>query len=222
MGSMNAIQLFLAGGPVMFPIALCSVAALTIILSKWITFKNNKTDFGRLRAETFALIRANKIKPAILLCETKSSAAARILIAGLVKFGSPRFEIKETVENATALEIPELEKGLVALITIANIAPLFGVLGTVLGMTVIFQTIQSQNANMHLITAADLAGGIWQALLTSIAGLIVAIPAFAAYNYFLNIVNTSVNDLDRIGNDLVDLLTRLNESNNTQISEIAE
>ncbi len=206
----------------MVPLILCSLTALTIIINKWRYLNAIKTDVTQFKAAAFALLRENKIKAAIFFCENHISPAARVLKAGLLRFGSGRDEIREEMENAMALEIPQLEKGLTPLITIANAAPLFGVAGTVLGLIIIFQTIQNQSAGMRHITPADFAGGIWQALLTTLAGLIVAIPSFVAYNYFLNYVHHHINELNRMNSEVVNLLTRINESINPEAADTDE
>lgn len=222
MNELSVKQLLLAGGPVMLPILLCSITALTIIIKKWRHWLHIRSGLNHLQSEVFKLIRENKIKSAVSVCETNSSPAAHILKAGLLRFGCPYNEIKEAINTATDLEIPKLEQGLVPLITIANTAPLFGLLGTILGITIIFQTMQNQSVGLYTITAADLFGGIWQALLTTIAGLIVAIPTFVAYNYFLNSLNNYLNDLNRLGNELTNLLTWFNESTLQQKPEFFE
>lgn len=222
MNELSVKQLLLAGGPVMLPILLCSITALTIIIRKWRYWVRIQSEANPLQSEVFKLIRENKIKSAVSLCETHSSPAAHILKAGLLKFGCPHNEIKEAVTTAIDLEVPKLEQGLVPLITIANTAPLFGLLGTIVGITIIFQTMQNQNLGLYTITMADLYGGIWQALLTTIAGLVVAIPTFVAYNYFLNSLNIYLNDLNRLSNELINLLTWFNESTLPHRSELLE
>ncbi len=222
MSEINAKQLLFAGGPVMIPIIFCWVCALAIIIKKWRYFQNLKSSIAPFKSEIFASIRENKIKAAILACEKNSQPTGHILKAGLLKFGCRREEIREALEDAIFLEIPKLEQGLTALITIANTTPLFGVLGTVLGLTIIFQTIQSQSAGMYAITPADLSNGIWQALLTTLAGLIVAIPTFVAYNYFIESLNTILRELQAMSNQLTNLLTHTHESTSQQITDMLE
>lgn len=219
---MSFRQFLFTGGPIMIPILICSLAALTIIINKWLYFKNSQTDVFRLKKEIFELVKDNKIKKAISLCDTNPSPVAQILKAGLLKFGSPREEIKEDMEYVSSLEIPKLESGLAALVTIANVSPLFGLLGTVMGMIIIFHAIQDRTASMNPLTPADLAGGIWQALITTLAGLVVAIPAFVAYNYFVNRIHNTVVEMERASSELVNLLTRLTESNTSEIHHIIE
>ncbi len=222
MNQIDAKQLLFAAGPVMIPILLCSTTALTIIISKWRYFNSIKTNVALLKSQVFSLIRENKIKSAVTTCEKDASPAAQVLRAGLLKYGYPKEEIKETLENTVRLEIPKLEQGLVPLITIANTAPLFGVLGTVLGLTIIFQTLQNQNALIPTISHANLSAGIWQALLTTLAGLIVAIPSFVAYNYFVESINKTVSELNMLSNQLFNLLTHVHESTQNKITDMLE
>ena len=95
---------------------------------------------------------------------------------------------------------------------IGNIAPLLGLLGTVTGMTASFHTIQVRAAAMNPVTPGDIAGGIWEALLTTVAGLVVAIPTFVAYNYFISRVNKTTLQMEKGAADLVHLLTQVTET----------
>jgi biopolymer transport protein ExbB len=131
--------------------------------------------------------------------------------AGLLKYGSPREEIKETMEDVSLFEIPKLERRLNALATIAHVTPLLGLLGTVTGMTGSFHTIQVRSTSLNPVTPGDLAGSIWEALLTTVAGLIVAIPTFVAYNYCVSQVNSHVLEMERAATELLNFLCQLSE-----------
>lgn len=222
MNDIHSHQLLILGGPAMIPILISSVVALTIMLSKFNDFRKTRADLPQLKTDVFALVRANKIKAAVILCENNGSALSRVLRSGLLEFGNTRDEIKDAVSTAVSLEITKLERGLTPLITIANVTPLFGILGTVLGMAVIFQTISVRSAGMEPVTVQDLAGGIWQALLTTIAGLVVAIPSFVAYNYFVAEVSQNVNQLEQAGEELVHNLTHLNENYSNPPTDVQE
>ena len=100
-----------------------------------------------------------------------------------------------------------MEKNLPALATIAHISPLLGLLGTVTGMVRCFQAIQAKAVSLHPVSPGDLAGGIWEALLTTVAGLIVAIPTFVAYNYLVNRVNHFILEIEKAATELVNFLT---------------
>ncbi len=209
---MNAWELMAAGGPLMYPILLCSVVALTIIFDRIFYFSSLKTDTQQLKQKIFALIKNNDIAEAINSCDTNPSPVARVLKAGTVKFGSSKEEIKEEIEAAGHFEIPKLEKGLSALATVAHISPLLGLLGTVTGICGSFYAIQTKSASLSPVTPGDLAGGIWEALLTTVAGLTVAIPAFVVYNYFAYRINAIVLEMEKAGTELVSLLCQVSET----------
>lgn len=209
---MNAWSLIKAGGPIMIPIILCSVFALGIIIEKFFYFMLIRINPYKFKTEIFDLIKKNQIKEAIKQCDDSRSPIAKIIKAGLIRFGASRDEIKEEMENISLFEIPKLENRLPALATIAHISPLLGLLGTVTGMTTSFHTIQVRAASLNPVTPGDLAGGIGEALLTTVAGLIVAIPTYVAYNYFVNRINHFVLDMEHAATELINLLSQITES----------
>jgi len=206
---MNIWQLILAGGPLMFPIILCSFFAVAVTIEKFIYFQMIKVNPVQLRRDVFDLLRKNKIKEAIVYCEESSSPIAKVLAAGLSKFGSPKEEIKEALSDASSFEIPKLERRLTALATVAQIAPLLGLLGTVTGMASAFHVIQVRATSMNPVSPGDLAGGIWEALLTTVAGLMVAIPTVIVYNYIVSRVNKFVLEMEKSATELVEYLTHI-------------
>ncbi len=209
---MNAWSLIKSGGPIMAPIILCSVFALGIVIEKLLHFAFIKTNVPRLKRQVFDYIRNNRIKESIELCNTNNSPVAKILKAGILKFGASREEIKESMEDVSLFEIPKLESRLSALATIAHISPLLGLLGTVTGMTASFHTIQVRAASLNPVTPGDLAGGIGEALLTTVAGLMVAIPTFVAYNYFVHRTNHFVLEMERGATELVNFICQVTET----------
>ena len=216
---MNFGELILLGGPLMIPIIFCSILALGIIASKLIYFFSIRTDTQQLKLKLFELVKNNKIKEAVSLCDADPSAAAKILKAGLLKFGTTREEIKAAMEKASLFEIPKLEKRMTVLATIGNISPLLGLLGTFSGIARIFHTIETRAATLNPATSADLAGGIWEALLTTMIGLIIAIPTFVAYNYFVSQINTYTLEAERAATDFLNFLNHLQESSLAQKEE---
>ena len=208
---MNAWELIKMGGPLMVPILLCSLFALGIVIEKLIHFSMIQTNVSQLKANVFGLLKNNKIKEAVQLCDTNPSPIAKILKAGVLKFGASREEIKESMEDASLFEIPKLENRLVALGTIAHISPLLGLLGTVTGMTTCFHTIQVRAASLNPVTPGDLAGGIGEALITTVAGLMVAIPTFVAYNYCVSRINRFTLEMERAATELVNFMCHMAE-----------
>ncbi|PIW60372.1 MAG: MotA/TolQ/ExbB proton channel family protein [Candidatus Omnitrophica bacterium CG12_big_fil_rev_8_21_14_0_65_50_5] len=203
MWEMKPWALVAAGGPIMIPILICSVLALALVIEKILFFWSIRGDVPFLKHKVFLLVRENRIKEAIHFCEEGKSPVAKILKAGLMKFSSSKEDIREYMEDASFFEIPRLESRLAALATIAHISPLLGLLGTVTGMVTMFHTIQVRSAGMNPISPGDLAGGIWEALITTVAGLMVAIPTFIAYNFFVHKVNRYVQDMEKAATELL-------------------
>lgn len=209
---MNAWQLIVAGGPMMAPIFLCSVFALAIIIEKLTYFSNINSNITTLRDTVFELLKKNDIKEAVTQCDNSPSPAAKIFKVGILKFGASREELREVMQDASLSEIPKLEQKLGILATIAHIAPLLGFLGTVIGIAGSFFTFQSRASALNSISASDLAAGIWQALIATAAGLIVAIPVYIAYNYLVSRVNGIINEMEHGATELVNLLSDLLEA----------
>jgi len=204
---MNLWQIFLAGGPIMWPILLCSVFALAIALEKFWHLHKVSIDTQDFLSKILEKMKRHDTKEALLICDSTKSPVANILKAGILKYDRPRPQIIEAIEDASLYEIPRLEKNLTALATIAHVSPLLGLLGTVTGMVRCFQTIQAKATTFHPVSPGDLAGGIWEALLTTVAGLIVAIPTFVIYNYLASRINHFILEMEKASTELVNFLS---------------
>jgi len=204
---MSLWQLFLAGGPVMWPILLCSVFAAAIIFEKFWHLHKITMDTQDFLGKILEKVKRHEIKDALQICDATNSPIANILKAGILKYDRPRAQIIEAIEDASLYEIPRIEKNLTALATIAHVSPLLGLLGTVTGMVRCFQSIQVKAAGLHPVLPGDLAGGVWEALLATVAGLIVAIPTFVAYNYLVSRINHFILEMEKTSTELVNFLT---------------
>lgn len=198
-------QLVLKGGPLVIPIILFSLLGLAIIIEKFMYFSSISTNIADLKENVFQLIKNNHIKKAIVACDQNASPVAKVLKAGLIKFDADKIVIREAMEEASLFELPKLERRLSGLSTIANVTPLIGLLGTVTGMTGSFHTISVQSSSVTPVTPGDLAGGIWEALLTTVFGLAVAIPAFIAHSYFMSRVNQMTIEIEHAATELMQL-----------------
>jgi biopolymer transport protein ExbB len=199
-------DLIVKGGPLMFLILLCSIIALAVVLEKLWQLRRaeiNTEDFMEDIAET---LKRNKIVEAIDKCNAMRGPIAQILKAGILKHDRPRTEIKEAIEDAGLHEVPRLEKNLSALATIAHISPLLGLLGTVTGMVRSFQVIELKATALMSVNPGDLAGGIWEALITTVAGLAVAIPTYVAYNFLVSKVDGFVLEMEKSATDVINIL----------------
>ncbi len=200
---MSLWNLFLKGGIIIFPIFFCGVLTIGIIIERLISLKNAEIDNEKFINEIESILRRRKIKEALQLCDKNDKPVPRIIKAGLLKIDRSREEVKEAIDDAANYEIPNLEKYLGILATIATISPLLGLLGTVTGMIKAFMVIEAKGG---LVNPGDLARGIWEALLTTVVGLIVAIPAYLAYNYFVSRVNNIILDMEKSATRLLDVI----------------
>ncbi len=204
---MGLWQLFLAGGPIMWPILISSIFAFAIIVEKFWHLYKIRIDTQDFLSNILNKMKRHQVKEALHVCDTTKSPVSHILKAGILKYDRPRARIIEAIEDASLYEVPKLEKNLPMLATIGHIAPLLGLLGTVTGMVRCFQTVQSKSTSFNPISPGDLAGGIWEALLTTVAGLVVAIPAYVAYNYLVSHINSFVLEMEKASTELVNFLT---------------
>jgi biopolymer transport protein ExbB len=196
------------GGPLMYLIILCSVLAFAVLLERLFRLYRARIDTGKFMDEISDILRRSRIMEALSLCDKTPGPIARILKAGIMKHDRTRAEIRESIEDAGLHEVPQLERNLGVLATIAHITPLLGLLGTVIGMVRAFQVIQEKATLLQPVNPGDLAGGIWEALITTVAGLSVAIPTYVAYNYLVSRVDGFVLDMERSATDIVNVLTQ--------------
>lgn len=200
---MELFEIFLQGGLIMWFILATSVIGLAVVIDRFIIIRRAKINVPAFMIKLRGLIKKNDISGAVSVCMEEKSPIANIIRKGLKKYKFGHSRVKESIENAGKQEVNKLEKGLSILATVAGIAPLLGFLGTVTGMISAFMTIEDLAGSAN---PSDLAGGIWEALLTTAFGLIVGIPAFAFYNYFVNGVKKLVGDMETVANDVVDTL----------------
>lgn len=182
---------------------ISSILGLTIIVDRFIYFTRIKSQDNSLAPKLISLIKDKELKAAIALCETAKSPLANIIMSGLKNTDMP----KESMQSASNKELPRLERFISALSTISTVAPLLGLLGTILGMIqsfAVMSVVGSGNPNA-------LASGIANALLTTAAGLIIAIPTVVFYNYFVNTLNERILFIENLSNEVSDYI--INESN---------
>lgn len=204
-GGLNLYELFLQGGPVMWPILACSIVALAISIERYFTLRRASIDTRDFMETMRKVLEKNRIQQAIEICDETDAPVARIMKAGILKHDRKKEDIRESIDDAGQLEIPRLERYLSALATCAHIAPLLGLLGTVAGMIQAFAQIQHKQG---LVNPSDLAEGIGNALVTTAAGLAVAIPTVVIYNYYVTRVDNMVVEMEISSSELVELLTK--------------
>ena len=196
------IDLLVAGGWVMPLIVACSVVALSISIERYLALDRSRVAPSHLLATVWRDLKQGELNAQKLAQLRTNSPLGAILAAGIANRGQGRDVMKESISEAASHVVHDLEKYLNSLGTVAAIAPLLGLLGTVVGMIDVFTqitTVGTGNANA-------LAGGISEALLTTAAGLIVAIPALVMHRYFTGLIDTIVVDLEREAIKLVDAI----------------
>ena len=189
----------------MWPIGACSVLALAIAIERFFSLRRASIDTREFMDTMRTVLRQNRIQEAVEICDETGGPVARIMKAGILKHKRSKEDIREAIEDSGHLEIPRLERYLSALATCANIAPLLGLLGTVTGMIKCFGMIQDKKGQVN---PSDLADGIKNALVTTAAGLTVAIPTLVVYNYFATRVEGMILEMEISSSELVELLTR--------------
>jgi biopolymer transport protein ExbB len=195
-------ELVQAGGWLMLPIILCSIVAIAIVIERFWTLTPSRIAPRHTLAEVWAKLKHNQLDAAQLRELRLSSPLGQILAAGLVNARSGRAIMTESIEQAGAHVVHDMERYLSTLGTIAAITPLLGLLGTVFGMIQVFSEIMALGSG----NAAVLAGGISQALITTAAGLSVGIPALLFHRMFVRRVESLVVELERESIKLVDAL----------------
>lgn len=196
MAQYGLLTLFADGGLMMYPLVLCSLVAVGVIIAKaWTLFVAHKGS-RQLLVDVEAAAREGRIDEAMQMAAETPGPTAAILMVGLrrLKLGKVRRgEVDQAISTTGTIELGFLERGLVILATIANVAPLMGFLGTVAGMILAFDSI----AKAGDVDPSLVAGGIKVALLTTAAGLVIAVPVNIGYNFFVTRIDTLILDMEQ-------------------------
>ncbi|RLD10223.1 MAG: MotA/TolQ/ExbB proton channel family protein [Chlamydiae bacterium] len=198
------LALIQRGGYVMYPIGICSLIAMWVFIERFWSFRRASVNAAEFTAGIRNLVQNKRITEAITLCTETPGPVAAVLRTALLSHGFSKEEIEEAIERAARYELPRLEHNLAVIATLARVTPLLGLLGTVTGMIQTFYVIQT---NAPFIQPAQLAKGIWESLLTTAFGLVVAIPCHVAYDYLTSKVGSFAADMDRSAADIVEILT---------------
>lgn len=201
--SLNLFSLVLKGGPIMIPLAILSVISVYITVERYLTLKKaNKLD-ANFMANIKDMVLTGNIKGAKALCDRTDSPIARMLGKGISRIGKPLQDINTSIQNSGNIEINKLEKLMPTLATVSGAAPMLGFLGTVTGMVTAFYNMSQAGANL---TVSLLAGGIYEALVTTVAGLIIGIFAYIAYNQLTTMIEKIVHQMEATSVEFIDLL----------------
>jgi len=200
---MSYWDLTVKGGVIMIPIFILSLIAIYIIVERYFAIKKASQIDMNFMNRIRDYIHDGKIENALTLCQSYTNPVSRMIEKGIQRIGRPLVDISEAIENVGKLEIYKLEKGLTTLATCAGGAPMLGFLGTVTGMVRAFYDMSMAGNNIDITL---LSSGIYTALITTVAGLIVGIIAYFAYNYLVAYIEKVVNKLEANSTEFMDLL----------------
>lgn len=216
----NLMQLFADGGVMMYPLVLSSLLGLGVIIAKawtlWVAHRKSRFVLDQVAD----LGEHGELSDAIRVAEETPGPVAAILLAGLRRLRSEKAsggDIEKAVQTTGFIELGFLERGLVVLATVANVAPLMGFLGTVAGMISAFGAI----AEAGQVEATLVAGGIKVALITTATGLIIAVPVNIAYNYFVTRIDKLIVDMEEGTRTVLDMIWRLEREGDLQPAPVA-
>lgn len=195
----NLIQ----GGPVMWVLFAISLLALSIFLNKFFELHRAQIDTNDFLTGLYNVLRRGNTVEAVSNCEDTPGPVAQLVRAALLKVEEPPEEIAKAIQQAGISEIPRLEHGLNLLATLGKIAPMLGLLGTILSM---MGALQEMHAQAPLAHSGDLAAHLWQALLTTATGLTIAMPIYAAYNLLVSRIESLVMDMEFAASDVLAFL----------------
>lgn len=205
LGQSGAGKLFVAGGNFMWGLLAAAIIALAIILERALTLAKARTNTRRLIGSVITTLRSEGVSEAAQVCERTRGPIAAILHAGLLRADRGPEAVEKAIETSGTIEMAFLERGLVALSSVANVAPLIGFLGTVSGMISAFEAI----ANADNVNAKLVASGISEALITTATGLMVAIPASLGHSFFLSVIDRFIIEMEETSAELVEELTQI-------------
>ncbi|MEE9270289.1 MAG: MotA/TolQ/ExbB proton channel family protein [Candidatus Krumholzibacteria bacterium] len=198
-------QNYVKGGLFMYPLLLCSIIGLVFIIERLWTLSRARTNVRSLMGRTIRSLRQAGVQGALSECEKTRGPIAAILHSGLMRAGHGPEAVEKAIETAGTIEMSFLERGLVAIATVGNVAPLLGFLGTVSGMISAFAAI----AQAEQVSAKLVAKGIQEALITTATGLIVAIPMNIMHNYFVSQIDRFITEMEEAAAELVNELVEI-------------
>jgi biopolymer transport protein ExbB len=197
-------KLLAAGGPMVWLLLLASAAALAVFIERLLHYHRAQINSTEFLNGVRTVLKRDNVVEALSICDATPGPISRLVRTAILSRERGRDGVREALEEAGLQEVPRLEEKLNVLATLAQIAPLIGLLGTVLGFVDIFSEMEKQGVFTH---AAALSGGIWKALYSSALGLAVAIPCYAGYNFLVSRVNDIVLEMEKTSTEILNLVT---------------
>ena len=192
------------GGPVFLLILLAGAVAIVVFVERFFHCHRAQINSTEFLNGVRNVLRRDNVVEAISICDATPGPVARLVKTAILNRDNGRDRVRESLEEAGLVEVPRLEEKLNLLATIAQLAPLLGLFGTVIGLMKTFDGILGQDSSA---TIKDLSNGVWAAMICCAAGLAVSIPAHAAYNYLVSRVNSIVLDMERAATEIVNIVT---------------
>ena len=192
------------GGPIIWLILIAAAVALVVFIERVLFCHRSQINSAEFLNGVRNVLKRDNVVEAISICDATPGPVARLFKIAILNRDRGRERVREALEEAGLTEVPQLEERLNLLATIAQIAPLLGLLGTIIGFIRIFSKLQAEGLYAHIST---LSGGIWEALICAAAGIAVAIPVHAGYNYLVSRINKIVLDMERSAGEIVNIVT---------------
>jgi biopolymer transport protein ExbB len=192
------------GGSVLWVLLIVSAVAVAVFIERFLHCHRAQINSTEFLNGVRTVLKRNNVVEALSICDATPGPVARLVKVAILSRDQGRERVREALEEAGSAEVPRLEEKLNLLATIAQLSPLIGLLGTVLGFIKMFAEMQGKGLTAHV---GDLSAGIWQALICTAAGLAIAIPAHAAYNYLVSRINSIVLDMERSATEIVHIVT---------------
>jgi biopolymer transport protein ExbB len=192
------------GGPVIWLILAAAAIAAAVFVERALFCHRSQINSIEFLNGVRTVVKRGNVVEAISICDATPGPVARLVKAAILQRDHGRERVREAVEEAGLTEVPRLEEKLNLLATIAQIAPLLGLFGTIVGFISVFSQIETRGLYAHIEL---LSHGIWQSLICAAAGIAVAIPAHAGYNYLVSRVNKIVLDMERAASEIVNIVT---------------
>ena len=198
------------GGVVIWLILLAAATAAVVFIERALFCHRSQINSAEFLNGVRTVLKRGNVVEAISICDATAGPVPRLVKAAIVNRELGRERVREAVEEAGLVEVPRLEEKLNLLATIAQISPLLGLFGTIVGFITMFGQIDQNGLYAHM---QDLSSGVWKALICAAAGIAVAIPAHAAYNYLVSRVNKIVLDMERAAAEIVNVVTENGNGN---------
>ena len=200
--TMSLLDLLMKGGPIMIPILILSLIAVYVFIERYLAIKKASKEELNLINNVRDFIHAGRIDSALAFCRSSDKPVSRMIEKGIKRIGRPLKEIEESIEIIGKFEVYKLEKNMAILAIIAGIAPMFGFIGTIIGVIKIFHDISIAGD----VSIASVSSGLYTKMVSSAAGLIVGIFAFVCYHWLNIMIDKIVQNMEKNAMDFIDLL----------------